>query len=280
MGRRHKLISLRKKRNLLQKDIINILKHDYNVHISESYYGMIEQGNRTPKLHIALAIADIFDVDPQDIFFKKGNNILLCSFEEVAAVVDQAKQNGVHVACHAESNTAIKKASKAGVRTIEHGIYLDDEAVEMMLKNKIFLVPTLAMYWGFLRKGPDMGIPQAVIDGHKRTHESHVQSIHMAMDAGISIVAGSDAGLVHFPQGGVRDEIVSFVEIGMQPMDAIKTATLNAAKCLDIEDTVGTLEAGKQADILILNQNPLVNISSIKDNSHLVSVIKKGEILS
>lgn len=78
--RRNKLIKLRKERALLQKDVIELLKDNYSIHISESYYGMIEQGTRTPKLHIALAIADLFNVDPQEIFFANTNNILLTSF--------------------------------------------------------------------------------------------------------------------------------------------------------------------------------------------------------
>lgn len=201
------------------------------------------------------------------------------SYEEVTAVVEEARQNGVYVACHAESNASVKKASKAGVRTIEHGIYLDEEAIELMLMKNIYLVPTLGMYWAFVKNGAQVGIPDAVIEGHKRTHEHHVRSIHMAMEAGVPIVAGSDAGMAHFPQGGVREEIESFVQIGMDKMEAVKTATSNAARCLNIEDKVGSLEEGKQADILILNENPLDDISLIKKEENVMSVIKEGEVL-
>lgn len=201
------------------------------------------------------------------------------SFEELEAIVNQAKQNHVYVACHAESNEAIKKASKAGVRSVEHGVYLDDEAIELMLANDVFLVPTLANYWNAMEKGKAAGRPQKAIDNHLRIHEFHIRSVQKAIEANLCIVAGSDSGAVYFPQGGVREEIVRFVEIGMSPMDAIKTATYNAARCLDIEETVGTLEEGKQADLLILEQNPLENISIIKETENVVTVIKNGKIV-
>lgn len=130
------------------------------------------------------------------------------------------------MACHAESYESVKKAAKAGFHDIQHGIYIDDEGLDLMVKNDVWLVPTLAMYWGFIDKGPDLGIPQSIIDGHLRIHEFHVKSIRKCIDAGINIAAGSDVGLVHIPQGGVRDEVV----IGKSPMDAIKTATINAVK--------------------------------------------------
>lgn len=201
------------------------------------------------------------------------------SFEEISAIVDEAKQNDLYVACHAESYDSVKKAAKAGVHDIQHGIYIDDEGLELMVKNNVWLVPTLAMYWGFIEKGPELGIPQTIINGHLRTHEFHVKSIQKCIDAGITIVAGSDAGLVHFPQGGVRDEVVRFAEIGMSPMEAIKTATINAARCLGVASDVGTIEEGKNADILILNSDPLRDIKILKEPKNLKAVIKDGVLI-
>jgi imidazolonepropionase-like amidohydrolase len=201
------------------------------------------------------------------------------SFQELSEIVDEARENGLFVACHAESYEAVKKAARAPVRTIEHGIYINDEGLDLMAKNGVWLVPTLAMYWGFIEKGPQMGIPQAVIDGHRRTHEFHVKSIQKCMEAGIPIAAGSDAGLVHFPQGGVREEICRYVEIGMTPMEALETATINAAQCIGMDDDLGSLEEGKVADIIVLDADPLEEIECLRDINNLLAVIQNGAIV-
>jgi imidazolonepropionase-like amidohydrolase len=201
------------------------------------------------------------------------------SFEEVRAIVKEAAENGRFVACHAESYDAVKKAAKAGVRSIEHGVYIDSEGLDLMAQKEVWLVPTLAMYWGFIEKGIQMGIPQAIIDGHMRTHDVHVKSIQKCMEAGICIAAGSDGGLVHFPQGGVRDEIGRYVEIGMTPMEALKTATINAARCIGVDDHVGSLEEGKIADIVVISANPLEDITCLKEPDNLMAVIKNGVIV-
>ncbi|MDR7871368.1 MAG: amidohydrolase family protein [Tissierellaceae bacterium] len=201
------------------------------------------------------------------------------NYDELLAIVGEAKKNDLYVACHAESISSVKMACKAKVHDIQHGIFIDDEAVEMMLENDIRLVPTLGMYWGFIEDGPANGIPQAIIDDHLKTHEHHVRSIQRCMDAGVKIAAGSDAGLTHFPQGGVRDEICRYVEIGMKPMDAIKTATSNGAECLEVDDIVGTIEEGKFADILVLNGDPIKDIKCIKNEENLDYIIQNGKIV-
>ncbi len=198
------------------------------------------------------------------------------SYDEIEAIVNEAKQNNLYVACHAESYDSIKKAAKACVHDIQHGVFIDDEGVDLMLKNNVWLVPTLAMYWAFIEKGPEMGLPQSIIDGHLRSHEFHVKSIQKCLDAGIKIAGGSDSGGIHFPQGGIREEATRYVEIGMSPMSAIKAITVDGACCIGLGDSVGTIEAEKVADIIILNKNPLKDINVLKDESNLYLVLKGG----
>jgi imidazolonepropionase-like amidohydrolase len=135
------------------------------------------------------------------------------SEDEFAAVMSEAKLQGVPVAAHAESAEAVRAAARHGAQTIEHGIYIDDESLELMLENNVTLSPTLSMYRAFALRGGELGIPQVIVDEHRRTHERHAQSVRAAFEAGVPIVAGGDAGLTHFPQGSCAEEAVSYVEI-------------------------------------------------------------------
>lgn len=123
------------------------------------------------------------------------------SGDEFGAVMAEARQQGIPVAAHAESAASVLAAARHGANSIEHGIYIEDDALELMLRNGVTLSPTLSMYRAFVARGSAMGIPQVIVDEHKRTHEHHVASMRKAHESGVPIVAGGDAGLIHFPQG-------------------------------------------------------------------------------
>lgn len=122
------------------------------------------------------------------------------SAEELAAVVNEASDKGKPVACHAESRNAIIKAARAGVRTVEHAIYLDDEGLEAVLEHEVAICPTLGLYTAYAAHGLEFGIPIEIVTNHRRTHERHVEAIRKAYEAGVTIIAGSDSGLTNFPQ--------------------------------------------------------------------------------
>src|SRR5262249_41693164 len=144
------------------------------------------------------------------------------SFEELKAVCDEAAEKQRPVACHAESPRSIVKASKAGVRTVEHAVLLDDEGLEAVLEAGVPLRPTLGLYTAYAWKGLEFGIPEAVVRNHQRTNELHVAAIRKAYEAGVTIIAGSDSGLTNFPQGGGLEEICVYVEkVGMSPHEAL-----------------------------------------------------------
>jgi len=202
------------------------------------------------------------------------------SAEELQAVVDEATDKGKPVACHAESRNSIVKAARAGVRTIEHAIYLDDEGLEAILEHGVAVCPTLGLYTAYAEKGLEFGIPIEVVTNHRRTHENHVEAIRKAHDSGVVIIAGSDSGLTNFPQGGALEEICAYVEvIGMSPHEALLTATRNATRVIGFDDA-GTLEPGKLADLIVLGENPLERIRAIAEPGTVEAVMKGGEVVS
>jgi imidazolonepropionase-like amidohydrolase len=202
------------------------------------------------------------------------------SEHEFAAVMSEAKYQGVPVAAHAESAGSVRAAAFHGAQTIEHGIYIDHESLEMMGTNNVTLSPTLSMYRAFATRGASMGIPSVIVDQHKRTHERHAQSVRMAFEAGIPIVAGGDAGLTHFPQGYCAEEVESYIEvIGMTPLQALCTITVNIARLLGVIDTVGTLEIGKRADLLALREDPLASPKILLDPECKILVMHNGVVV-
>jgi imidazolonepropionase-like amidohydrolase len=202
------------------------------------------------------------------------------SAEELRAVVEEATEKGRPVLCHAESRGSIVKAARAGVRTIEHAVFLDDEGTEAILEAGAAICPTLGLYTAYAEKGLEFGIPIEVVTAHRRTHESHVEAIRKAYDAGVTIIAGSDSGLTNFPQGGGLEEVCSYVEaIGMSPAEALLTATRNAASVIGFEEA-GTLEPGKLADLLVFGADPLTDVRVLTDASALEAVVQNGELVA
>jgi imidazolonepropionase-like amidohydrolase len=203
------------------------------------------------------------------------------SEEEFHAVVDEARRQRVPVAAHAESADAIRSAAREGVQTIEHAIFLEDDALEDVVRNGVTISPTLSMYRAFAEDGASMGIPQVIVDEHRRTHESHVRSIQKAVAAGVPIVAGGDAGLTHFPQGACAREAATYVELlGMSAADALRTLTVNIARLLGILDEVGTLDVGKVADLVVYRDDPLDDVRVITQDEARVLVMQSGVVVA
>jgi len=199
---------------------------------------------------------------------------------ECRAVIEEAHQQSIPVAAHAESAHAVRVAASNGAETIEHGIYIDDVSLESMIEHGVTLSPTLAMYRAFAIRGQSMGIPMSIVDGHKRTHEHHTESVRRAFHAGIRIVAGGDAGLRHFPQGSCVEEVAAYVElIGMTPQQALQTLTINPARLLCIDKEVGSVDAGKKADLLVLTDNPLLDVTVLQRTESRVFVMQSGAVV-
>jgi imidazolonepropionase-like amidohydrolase len=198
--------------------------------------------------------------------------------EELKVMVEEAAfRRGLKVMAHAQGAEGIKNAIKAGIHSIEHGIYLDDECIELMLKHGTYLVPTLLAPVSVLELAEKAGIPDWGVKKAKEAMETHKESIAKAYRAGVKIAMGTDAGVM--PHGTNLRELTLMNEIGMSPMEAIVATTKIAAECLGWEDKVGTLEVGKLADVVITKTNPLKDLRSLEDNLNIRVVIKGGTVL-
>ena len=198
--------------------------------------------------------------------------------EELDVIVREAAyRRGIKVMAHAQGAEGIKNAIRAGVHSIEHGIYLDDEAIDLMLKHGTFLIPTLLAPLAVLEAGEKGGMPEYGIRKSREVIEIHSESISRAHKAGVRISMGTDAGVM--PHGTNLRELGLMVNIGMTPMETIVATTKKAAECLGWEDQVGTIQAGKLADIVIAKANPLQDIRSLENVDNIVFVMKDGKIV-
>ncbi len=198
--------------------------------------------------------------------------------DEIAAIVYEAHAAGKTVMSHAQANQGIKNAVLAGVESIEHGIYLDEEACAQMKLRGTYLVATLiAPLWVLRRAEKDpSSIPPYAVRKSKEVVDAHRQAFRMAVESGVKIAMGTDSGVG--PHGTNAEEIAIMVENGMTPMQAIVASTKTAAECARVDRLVGTIEPGKRADIIGVRGDPLSNIALFKDPASVAFVMKDGAV--
>ncbi len=210
-------------------------------------------------------------------FMSVGDNPENVSFspEELKAAVDEAKRHGIPVAAHAHATEGINQAIRAGVRSIEHGTYLDEESISLMVKYGTFYVPTI--YVGDYYANSGKLLAQEKNDDYYLSYRSEwLSMIEKAYLAGVKITVGSDlCGYGIEPSLCVR-EFATLVEAGMTPMDAIKAGTIVGAELVGWDDELGSIESGKLADIIAVKGNPLEDISVLESP---ILVIKDGKII-
>jgi imidazolonepropionase-like amidohydrolase len=199
--------------------------------------------------------------------------------EELRAGVDEATRAGRRVAAHAHGAAGMKNAIRAGVHSIEHGTLLDDDAIELFLKHGTFLVPTLSAIQSGCEMGRAHGMPDYAVQKCAALGEKQKKTFRKAVKAGVRIAMGTDAGTPFNPHGRNAQELRRMVAFGMTPMQAIEAATRSAATLLGLEQEIGTIEAGKEADLLLVNGNPLDDIALLEDPAHLEYVIQGGKIV-
>ena len=199
--------------------------------------------------------------------------------EEIRALVEEARKFNRHVAAHAHGADGILKALRAGVRTIEHGtfLYQDPTAIQFMAEHGIYLIPTLKVGWDIILSNNPQ-IPAWIMEKNRATQEEAARSLKMAYEAGVPIAMGSDVGTPLNFHGENGLEIYWMGQAGMSSMDAIVAATGNAARALGWDSWLGTLEAGKVADLIIVDSNPLEDLRILADKNHLQFVMKDGQI--
>jgi imidazolonepropionase-like amidohydrolase len=205
------------------------------------------------------------------------SSITQLTLEELAAGVEEARKAGKKTASHAQGNEGIKNSLRAGIDSIEHGIFLDEEALQMMSETKAYLVPTLCAPYNILKAGVKKGIRPWVIEKAKVTMKNHLDSIRKAYKARIPIALGTDAGNPFNFHGENLGEMELLLKVGMSPMEAIVSATKIGSEVLGLQDKIGTLEKGKLADLVVVDGNPLEDIRILRQKEKIMDVMKEGK---
>ena len=195
------------------------------------------------------------------------------SLAEMEALVTESHALGRRVMCHALGGPGLRTALAAGVDSIEHGCYLDEDAILLgqMAVQGTFFVPTLTVYV-YHRESPAAHVRERAI----ALHAHHVASVRRALELGVPIAAGTDAGGHGHPKNAL--ELKYLVEAGLTPMQALRAATQWAAACLGLEREVGTIEKGRLADLVLVVGNPLDDVTLLLDPARIELVLKGGAI--
>ncbi|MPQ96807.1 amidohydrolase family protein [Modestobacter sp. I12A-02628] len=174
---------------------------------------------------------------------------------ELAVLVEEAEAAGLAVMAHAQGADGIKNAVRAGIRSIEHGIYLDDEAIDLMLRHGTWLVPTLSAPRAVLAAvAAGAALPEAVVAKARAVQDVHDASVTRAVEAGVRVAMGTDSGVGR--HGDNLGELALMARCGMSPEQAWHATTQSAAQLLRVDDELGTLEPGKRADVVVLTGDP------------------------
>lgn len=198
------------------------------------------------------------------------------NIDEMKIMVEEAHKAGRKTATHAQGLQGIKNALYAGVDSIEHGCFLDDECLELMKQQNTFLVPTLCAPQCIIDKGVENGVAKYAVDKTLKVKDAHVESVKKAYDKCIQIALGTDAGTPFNYHSNTTYEMELLSKLNIPNMDILKIATINSAKCVGVEKDYGSIEVGKQADLVCLNENPLENISNVRKINR---VIQSGKIV-
>ena len=207
------------------------------------------------------------------------HHTLCMTFEEMNAVVATAHNHWLKVTGHCRANEGIKNALRAGYDAIEHGTFMDNEALDLLLKRDVPCVPALYFEYASIEHGPKYGMPKSVIDGHKETLEAGAESARMILKAGGRLGMGGDYGFAWNPHGDYARELTFFVNyVGLNSHTVLQCATRTGAEIMGLENEIGTVEEGKLADILIVDGDVLKDISILENKSKFVAVIQGGVI--
>ena len=199
------------------------------------------------------------------------------SLEEMKAIVDEAHTSGLRVSAHAHGELAIARAIAAGVDTLEHGTELTDLTIQQMVANGTALVPTLSAIHAIVDSPPNAGIPEKTRRKASGAVQRRIESFQKALSAGVRIGAGSDAGTPLNHHGNNAHELELLVRCGMTRAQAIRAATVGAAEILGMDGRIGTISVGKEADMIVVDGNPLDDVSVLASKCNIVTVIKGGQ---
>jgi len=219
--------------------------------------------------------ADVIKVCATGGVLSKGDDPRASQYtlEEMKAIVADAHRLGRKVAAHAHGAQGIAWAAEAGVDSIEHGSYIDDNAIKIMKEHGTYLVPTQYLGDWMKENAARIGLPAMYADKMKTVTAAMRQNITKAIQAGVKIALGTDAAV--YPHGLNAHEFEVYTKLGLTPLQSIQTGTINAADLLGWSDRIGTLEPGKFADIVAVEGDPLKDITLLQ---HPAMVMKGGVV--
>jgi imidazolonepropionase-like amidohydrolase len=207
------------------------------------------------------------------------HHTLCMTFDEMAAVVAEAHNYHRKVTGHCRATEGIKNALRAGFDCIEHATFMDPEALELLLARATPVVPALQFEYASIEEGPRFGMTQAVVDGHKETLEGGAESARLIQKAGGRLGMGGDYGFAWNPHGEYAKELTFFVRfVGFTALETITCATKNGAEIMRRGHELGTVEAGKLADLLVVDGDVLADIRVLEDRSRFLAVMQGGFI--
>jgi imidazolonepropionase-like amidohydrolase len=220
--------------------------------------------------------ADLIKVCATGGVLSKGDdpNASQYTLEEMKAIVADAHRLGRKVAAHAHGAQGVIWASEAGVDSVEHGHLMNDEAIATLKKNGTYLVPTLYLMDWHREHAAQANLPDFVKAKMELVSQVGKQNVKKAMQAGVKIGMGTDAAV--YPHGLNAHELAVYVSLGMSPLQAIQSATINDADLLGWSDKVGAIEPGKWADIMAVDGDPLHDVTTLQ---HVKFVMKGGEVV-
>ena len=214
------------------------------------------------------------------------HHTLCMTFDEMHAVVQTAHNHNLKVTGHCRATEGIKNALRAGYDALEHGTFMDDEALDLLLTRDVPVVPALYFELASIERGPEFGMSSRVIDGHKETLEGGAESARKILKAGGRLGMGGDYGFAWNPHGDYARELSFFVNyVGFTPLETIKCATKTGGEILGRGQEIGTLEAGKLADVLVVDGDVAADISLLEKRERFIAVmqggiVKAGQLLS
>ena len=203
------------------------------------------------------------------------------SSDDLKAIADMTHQLGKRCTIHARSGRVAAIAAEVGFDWVIHASFTTEEDIDTLIKHQTPINPTLSLIVNTIDWGPDLGVSDRIIDHYKRELEAASKGLTKAYEAGLMIMSGTDSGQGPVPYGEwhAREMEHLMTYLGMSSTDAIKAGTFNAAFALDMQNDIGTLEEGKFADILLVEGNPLEDISVLQDKNKLNVIMKDGQIV-
>jgi len=251
----------------------NLLPYEYHVHadgVADGIAAVQHQVRENIKYG-----ADLIKICATGGVLSKGDDPQASQYtlEEMKAIVADAHRLGRKVAAHAHGAQGIQWATEAGVDSIEHGSYIDDAGIAAMKQHGTYLVPTVYLQTWILENFKQAGLPPMYEGKMRDVIAVARKNLTRAFASGVKVAFGTDAAV--YPHGLNAHEFNEYVHMGMTPLQAIQTATVNAADLLGWSDRIGTLEAGKFADIVAVSSDPTKDVTTLE---HPVFVMKGGVV--